>query len=257
MNFLVLCLLCIVQGLTEFLPVSSSGHLLLIENLFGINAEILTLNLFLHIATLLAVVIVYRKTILKLIKKPFQPLTYKLILTTAITATMALVYKKLNLEPYANKMYGLFFLVTAIILFVNHIFQKKSAICSVPEIDYRSAAIVGIVQGLAVVPGLSRSGSTISALTMLGNDEKNSSEYSFLMSIPIIVGGFILEIVSMNKNTNLFGTLSILECLFAFALTFLVSITSLKITIKMLKKNKFIYFSLYLVFVAILVIFIK
>ena len=257
MNFLVLCLLCLVQGLTEFLPISSSGHLLLIENLFGINGEILTLNLFLHLATLFAVVICFRKTILKIIKKPFQPLTYKLVLTTLITAIFAFAYKFLGLEPYANKVYGMFFILTAIILYLNFVFQKKSAVVSSGEINYKSAIIVGFVQGLAVLPGLSRSGSTISALTFCGNDEENSAEYSFLISIPIIVGGFIIELFSSTKTTNVFASLSVFECLFAFVLTFLVSLLSLKVTLKMLKKNKFIYFSIYLLVIGVVSLIIS
>ena len=257
MNFLVLCLLCLVQGLTEFLPISSSGHLLLIENLFGINGEILTLNLFLHLATLFAVVIYFRKTILKIIKKPFQPLTYKLVLTTLITAIIAFAYKFLGLEPYANNFYGMFFILTAIILYLNFVFQKKSAVVSSGEINYKSAIIVGFVQGLAVLPGISRSGSTISALTFCGNDEENSAEYSFLISIPIIVGGFIIELLSSTKATNVFASLSVFECLFAFALTFLVSLLSLKVTVKMLKKNKFIYFSIYLLVIGVVSLIIS
>ena len=85
MSFFVLCLLCIVQGLTEFLPISSSGHLTLFEQLFNVEVDMLLLNLFLHLASLCAVIIFYRKTILRLIKKPFQPLTYKLVISTIIT----------------------------------------------------------------------------------------------------------------------------------------------------------------------------
>lgn len=257
MNFLVLCLLCLVQGLTEFLPISSSGHLFLIENLFGISGEKLTLNLFLHLATLFAVVIVYRKTILKILRKPFQPLTYKLVLTTILTAIIALAYKFFKLEPLANKLYGLFFILTALILFANFVFQKKSAVVRVGEIGYKSAIIVGFVQGLAVLPGLSRSGSTISALTFCGNAEDKSAEYSFLISIPIIIGGFIIELLTFNNTTNAFASLSVFECMFAFALTFLTSLLSLKITIKMFRKNKFVYFSIYLVVVGIISLFLS
>lgn len=248
----MLILLCVIQGLTEFLPVSSSGHLLLVERLFGVESSVLALNLFLHMATLLAVVIEYRKTILKLIKKPFQPLTYKLFLTTAITVCFALVYKFCNIEMFANKIFGLFFIFTAIILYLNDLFYKKSAIVSANEVSYKSAIVAGVVQGLAVFPGLSRSGSTISALNFMGNDSEASAEYSFLMSIPIIIGGFVLELFSLKTSDNIFGNLTIFQYLFSFLLTFFVSFLSLKATIKLLKKNKFIYFAIYLVIIGVI-----
>ena len=246
MNFFVLCLLCVVQGITEFLPISSSGHLLLIEQLFNINGNILGLNLFLHLATLVAVVIIYRSVIWELITKPFQPLTYKLILSTAITLVFAFAYKLLNIDNIATNLYGFCFLATAIILFCCHKFKQKSATISPPEITFKSACLVGATQGFAVLPGLSRSGTTIATLLFLGNDDAKSAEYSFLLSVPIIVGGFVLELVSAKNISLAFCGLSLAECGFGFGLTFLVSIISLKLTIKMLKNNKFIYSSIYL-----------
>lgn len=257
MNIFMLVLLCVIQGLTEFLPVSSSGHLLLVEKLFGVESSVLAINLFLHLATLLAVVIEYRKTIFKIIKKPFQQLTYKLILTTTITVCFSLIYKVCDIEMFANKFFGLFFIFTALILYFNELFYKKSAIVPTNEISYKSAIVVGIVQGFAVLPGLSRSGSTISALNFMGNDSETSAEYSFLMSIPIIIGGFILELISLDTGSNIFGNLTIFQYLFSFLLTFFVSIISLKATIKLLKKNKFIYFAIYLLVVGIVSLIIS
>lgn len=254
MNFFVLCLLCIIQGITEFLPISSSGHLLLFEQLFNINGNILGLNLFLHLATLVAVVIVYRQIIWNLIKKPFQPLTYKLLLSTGLTLIFAFAYKFLNIDSFVTSFYGFCFLATALILLLCHKFKQKSATVSPAEISYKSACVVGIAQGFAVLPGLSRSGTTIASLLFCGNDDTQSAEYSFLLSIPIIIGGFVLELVSTESLSLAFCGLSLLECGFAFGLTFLVSIFSLKLTIKMLKNNKFIYSSIYLFIVGLFVV---
>ena len=124
------------------------------------------------------------------------------------------------------------------------------------ELSYKNSVIVGLVQGIAVLPGISRSGSTISSLVLMGNDEEKSAEYSFLMSIPIIIGGFILELIKVDNFSNLFYGLPPIMFFVAFCITFLVSIFALKLTEKFLKKNKFIYFAIYLAVLGIVVILI-
>ena len=258
MNFWILIILCLIQGLTEFLPVSSSGHLLLAEQLFGLKDNLLLLNLFLHLATLVAVVIVYRKVIAKLIKKPFQPLTYKLILSTAITLIFAIAYHYFDIDSIITKIYGFCFFATAILLFVAHKFQKKSITVSASaEIGTKSAVLVGLVQGLAVLPGISRSGSTICSLMLSGNSEEKSAEYSFLLSIPIIIGGFVFELLKLDNIGSAFSTINPLFAIIAFVFTFVVALVSLKLTIKLLKNNKFIYFSIYLFIISLIVLFIN
>ncbi len=245
MSIWVLILLCVVQGLTEFLPVSSSGHLLFFEQVFGITENTMLLNLFLHLATLLAVVIVYRKIIWNLLKKPFQPYTFKLLLATIFSVILAFIYKFLNIENLETKIYPFAFLLTSILLLVCHLYQKNAVVFKQKEISYKNAMLVGLVQGIAVVPGLSRSGSTISSLILTGNDEKKASEFSFLLSIPIIVGGFVLELTQIDKSSLILQNFSIKSYIFAFLLTFAVSMIALKLTIKFLKKQKFIIFSFY------------
>lgn len=255
MNIWVLILLCVVQGFTEFLPVSSSGHLLFFEQIFGITENTMLLNLFLHIATLLAVLIVYRKVVWNLIKKPFQPFTYKLLLATFFSVILAFIYKFLELENMSTKIYPFAFLLTSILLLSCHFFQKKSSNVSMNEVSFKGSVIVGLVQGVAVMPGLSRSGSTISSLIFSGIDEKKASEFSFLLSIPIIVGGFALELFQINSTPISFEFSNILIYIFAFFLTFIISIIALKLTIKLLKKQKFIIFSIY-TFLMFIVTFI-
>lgn len=247
--------MCVVQGLTEFLPVSSSGHLLFFEQVFGVTENLMFLNLFLHLATLLAVVIVYRKTILNLIKKPFQAYTYKLILATLFSVILAFVYEFSGVDKVITKIYPFAFLLTSILLFMCHLFQKKAVAFNTNEISVKNSIIVGIVQGFAVVPGLSRSGSTISSLILTGNDEKSSAEFSFLLSIPIIVGGFVLELIQLNKSGLSFESVSIGSYFLAFLLTFIVALIALKITLKILKNHKFIIFSIY-TFVMFIVTFV-
>jgi len=253
MTVFVLFLLCIVQGLTEFLPVSSSGHLLLIEQIFGIESNFLLLNLFLHLATLFAVLYIYRKTVLDLIKRPLQPLTYKLILSTIITALIAYAYKTLNINAYVFSLYGPCFVFTSIVLFVASKYQKNAVIFKQKEVSTKCALVVGIVQGFAVLPGISRSGSTISSLILMGNDEKEASKFSFLLSIPIILGGFVVECFEVPSWNTVFLETNLFVLAIAFVVTFLTAIISLKMTLKMLKAKRFDYFALYLLIVGICV----
>ena len=244
MNFWILVILCLVQGLTEFLPVSSSGHLLLFEQLFGIKDNLLLLNLFLHLATLVAVVIVYRKIIWKIIKKPFQPLTYKLILSTSITLVFAICYEIFNIDSVVTKIYGFCFLATSLLLFITHKFEQKATVVSASnQIKTKSAVIVGFVQGLAVLPGISRSGSTICSLMLAGENKEQSAEYSFLLSIPIIIGGFVFELVKLDNISEAFVNFNPLYSIFAFVFTFFIAFLSLKLTLKLLKGNKFNIFA--------------
>lgn len=251
MSVWVLMLLCVVQGLTEFLPVSSSGHLLFFEQVFSVSENIMFLNLFLHVATLLAVVIIYRKIIWKIIKKPFCKLTLNLLIATIISVVLAFAYEFSGIDRVVTKIYSFGFLATSILLLACHMFQKKAVVVGQNDLSLKSAAVVGVVQGIAVLPGLSRSGSTISSLVLTGNDEQKASEFSFLLSIPIIVGGFILEIFQMNKSGFNVGFFDIKIYILAFILTFTVSILALKLTIKLLKKQKFIIFSAYTFFMFI------
>ena len=238
------------------MPVSSSGHLLFFENIFKVENNLILLNLFLHLATLFAVIIFYRDIIIKLIKKPFQPLTYKLIISTIITVIIALLYEIFNLDNYLSNYYGYFFLITATILLITHLFQKKAVRIKVGEVSYKNSLLAGFVQGIAVLPGISRSGSTISALVLTGNDEKKSAEYSFLLSIPIIIGGFIFEAMKVENWSQIFFEIKPILFFVGFAVTFLVSLLSLKLTVKFLKQNKFIYFSIYLFLLGLFIIIV-
>ena len=203
------------------------------------------LNLFLHVATLFAVVIVYRKVIWNLLKKPLQGYAFKLLLATIFTVCLAFAYEFFGFENFITKIYPFGFLLTSILLLICHIFQKKAVVVKSGEISLKSAALAGVAQGFAVVPGLSRSGSTISSLMFCGNDEKSAAEFSFLLSIPIIIGGFVLELLNLKSGLVVFENVNLLPYLFAFVLTFIVSLIALKLTIRLLKKQKFIFFSIY------------
>ena len=234
----------IVQGLTEFLPVSSSGHLILFQHLFGLGGDMLLFDIILHVATLLAVVIVFRKTILDLIKKPFCKFNWCLVISTVITCTLVLVFKDAIDKTFTYAILPFSFLATAIILFLTTFIHAPKN-----PVGFKSAMIVGLSQGIAVVPGLSRSGTTISALLLSGTEKTAAATYSFLMSIPIIVASLLLEILTIRGEGGVLN-LDLIPTAVAFVAAFLSGILAIKFMLGIIKRVKLHWFSLYLVILA-------
>ncbi len=188
MNVLEAFIIGIVQGLTEFLPISSSGHILLVERIMGVQSE-LSFTLVLHLATLIAVVIVMRKRIYDTIRAPKKWLP--LILATIFSALVVFALGDLIEPMMSGSFLAICFLITAIMLLVSGFIKPKKK-----EVNTFDAVIIGIVQGLAVIPGISRSGSTVSTAVMLGNEKEESVSFSFLLSIPIIIASAAIDLLT-------------------------------------------------------------
>ena len=191
MEILSLVILGLVQGLTEFLPVSSSGHLVLLGSVFGIEDN-LFVSLILHLATLFAVVVCLRKEIWQLLRHPFSNLAIKLYVATIPTCLIVLVIMPLISTAFSGGGLAVCFLISAIILFCADILSKQKQ-CS-EGVSIKQAIIMGIGQGFAAMPGISRSGTTISAGLIAGGNKEQTAKFSFLMSIPIILMSLLLEI---------------------------------------------------------------
>ncbi len=191
MSILESIVLGIVQGLTEFLPVSSSGHLVLIQNIFGISESQLFFDTMLHLGTLIAVVIVMRKSIADIFKNFFSKFTLYLVIATIPAIIFVLLFKR-DVEGAFTGMYlGYGFLLTACVLGLSEILAGRAA--KKRELKTGAAVTMGIMQALAVFPGVSRSGSTIAGGLAWGIDRKKAASFSFLMSIPIILGSVVLQ----------------------------------------------------------------
>lgn len=195
-------ILGIVQGVCEFLPISSSGHLLLLQKLMGISESSggPFFSVMLHVATLVAVIIVYRKRVWALVRHPIQKLMGYLIVATVPTVLIALLFKVDPFETFYNNAeggsyLGVCFLVTTILLLLcdwaaTYVENKRK----LGKMTWRDSLIIGGMQCLGVLPGVSRSGSTISGAMFAGLDRKAAADFSFLMSIPAILGGMVLEV---------------------------------------------------------------
>lgn len=201
MNIWIAMLLGLVQGLCEFLPVSSSGHLLLLSKVFGVEESAMFFTVMLHLATLVAVLIVYWDAVWKLVKRPFSKTVGLLVLALAPTVALALLFKKV--EPFATfyahaeagQYLGFCFLITTLLLIVSdRIRVPVRRQHKLKDMTVKDALIIGGMQGVGVLPGVSRSGSTISGALFAGLTRKAAADFSFLLSIPSIVGGAVLEI---------------------------------------------------------------
>lgn len=247
----------LVQGLTEFLPVSSSGHLVFFQAVLGIEGADLFFDLMLHVGTLIAVCIVFWKDILDLFQKPFKTMLYLIVATIPAALVGVLFDDKIEEIFYGGKWLGVFFLLTAAILFSAEIVAKRRK--KTYPLSWRTTIPMGLMQAIAVLPGVSRSGSTIAAGVYAGAKPKEISKFSFLMSIPIILGGMVMglkdlvfdggfaESVSAYSSTGMFIACILIGIVVAAASGFF----AVKVMMKAIEKADYKWFSLYLVLLAI------
>lgn len=242
----------ILQGATEFLPVSSSGHLVLFNKIFGTGGNFIAFSVFLHIATLFAVIIVLRKQIWELIKHPFSPLALKLYLSTLITVIIALLFKNTFEALFSGKLLPISFMLTAVLLVTTELLSKKRT----HQISYKTSVVIGLMQGIAIIPGISRSGATICGGVLEGANKEECAEFSFILSIPIILASMAMEIFDSVRLGQPFFDAQILPTLLAFFTAFFVGILCVNVMLKLVKKAKFYPFAIYLTALSIACLFI-
>lgn len=219
MTVLEAIIIGLVQGLTEFLPISSSGHILLVERIMGVQSE-LGFTLILHLSTLLAVVIVMRKRIWETVRTPKKLLP--LILATIFSALVVFALGGALESALSGKFLAVSFLITAIMLLLSGFIKPKKH-----EISCFDAVIIGCVQGLAVIPGISRSGSTVSAAVLLGNEREESVSFGFMLSIPIIVASAAIDLLTEGISSVPF-----LPLLCGFVSAFVSGMVAIKLMFK-------------------------
>lgn len=249
MSILVALILGLVQGLTEFLPVSSSGHLVLLQKIFGIQNNVILFDIILHLGTLVAVVIIYRKSLWELIKHPFSTKMKFIVLGTIPTLLIAFLFKDFFENAFSGNLLFVGFLSTAVFLLLADFAHKKYS--TYKTMNYKYILTMGVFQGLAILPGLSRSGSTVSSSLVLGVNKDEALEYSFLLSIPIILASLLYEVLFSPIS---FINIDILPILVGFVASAVFGIISIKFMIKLVKSNSYKYFSIYLIILSIFLI---
>ena len=262
MNGLEALILGLLQGLTEYLPVSSSGHLAIGSALFGIKGEeSLSFTILVHIATVLSTLVVLWKEIAWIFKglsrfEMNDETRYVLnIVVSMIPVGIVGVFFKDDVENIFGSglaIVGAMLLVTALLLTFSYYAKPKQK----KSISMKDAFIIGVAQACAVMPGLSRSGSTIATGLLLGNDKAKLAQFSFIMVIPPILGEALLDVIKAMKHgaEAAVGDISLGALAVGFIAAFITGCIACKWMVNLVKKGKLIYFAIYCAIVGILTI---
>lgn len=251
MDWLQALVLGIIQGLTEYLPVSSSGHLAIGSYLFGIDGEEnLAFTVLVHVATVMSTFVVLWKEIDWILKGLFKfkmndETKYFLnIVVSMIPIGIVGVFFKDTVEEIFGSgllIVGCCLLLTAALLTFSYYAKPRQR----ENISMKDAFIIGLAQACAVLPGLSRSGSTIATGLLLGNKKEKLAQFSFLMVIPPILGEALLDVLKAAKGEEAFGDISVLPLVVGFIAAFVSGCLACKWMINIVKKGKLIYFGIY------------
>jgi undecaprenyl-diphosphatase len=254
-------LLGIVQGFTEFLPVSSSGHLEIGKAILGDNSvpeDSLLFTVVLHFATALSTLVVFRKDVWGILSGLFQfkwnketKFSLKIIVSMLPAVFVGLFFEE-QLEAFFGgniAFVGMMLIVTAILLWL-----ADRAKFTGKKVSYRNAFIIGISQAIAMLPGISRSGATISTSVLLGNDKNKAARFSFLMVVPLIFGKIVKDIFSgeLSSETANFTTLGL-----GFVAAFICGLIACTWMIRLVRKSKLSYFAIYCLLVGITAIIVS
>ena len=266
MNIFESIILGLIQGLTEFLPVSSSGHLVLVSSMFGLDSGNITFEVFLHFATFLAVVVFFFREIAAMAGAPFEyalqgkrsaevssRLKYILliIIGTIPAVIVGLKFKDRIEEAFGSPfLTGIMLIVTSIILFLTLLAKPRRE-----KLNIIDSIIIGLAQAAAILPGISRSGSTISTAMYLGVDKQTAFNFSFLLSLPAILGAFILKLKDALEAGIPSGQLVLY--LAGMITAFISGYICLVVLRKIVIAGKFAYFGIYTLIIGILTIILS
>ena len=260
MSTLEALILGLVQGLTEYLPVSSSGHLTIGAHLCGINGEEnLAFTVAVHVATVLSTFVVLWSEIVWILKGLFKfqlnnetRYAMNIVVSMIPVGVVGLFFKDTVEDIFGSGLMivGVMLLVTAALLTFSYYAKPRQK----ESIGLKDAFIIGLAQACAVMPGLSRSGSTIATGLLLGNKKEKLAQFSFLMVIPPILGEALLDVLKAVKGEEAFGGVETLPLCVGFVAAFVSGCLACKWMINVVKKGKLIYFGIYCAVVGAILI---
>jgi len=246
MSIIEAIILGIVQGFTEFLPVSSSGHLVLLQKIFNVEEGALSFSIALHFATLIAVIVVYWKKILSMIRNPFSKLPVYVVIGTIPIAIIGLLFHDL-VESFfeTGATLGVGFIFTGLVLIYAESAGKKNRI--IEDMKIKDPLIIGTAQAVAILPAVSRSGMTISGALMMGIERKTAADYAFLLSIPAILAAVAKDLYGVIKTgESALAAVGFLPAALGMLFAAISGFIAVKAMINLVQKGKLRYFSYYL-----------
>ena len=260
MGIIEAVILGIVQGLTEFLPVSSSGHIEIAKELLSVSEQEqnLLMTIVLHAATALSTIIIFRKDITTIIAGLFQlkwneeaQFSVKIILSMIPAAIVGLFFEEEIKSLFGGQivLVGSMLLLTGLLLFLADKAKKTNK-----KVSILNSILIGIAQAIAILPGISRSGATICTSVLLGVDREKAARFSFLMVVPLILGKMAKDMLSGNLITE---STTILPLIFGFIAAFITGLVACKWMIRLVKKSQLKYFAYYCFAVGIISIVAK
>lgn len=259
MSWIEALILGLVQGLSEFLPVSSSGHLIIAKELLGVKVKPdteTTFEVLVHCATVLSTIFVFRKQILELISGVFKfklnketDYVIKIVISMLPVLVVGLFFKDFVKDLFGEgvALVGSMLIVTAILLAVSQFIKFKER----SDISYWSAFVIGLAQAIAVLPGLSRSGTTISTGLLCGVKKESVAQFSFLMVLVPILGETFLSVIGGDFNPTVSG-IPMISMIVGFFAAFISGLFACKVMITLVKRSKLIYFAIYCLIVGII-----
>lgn len=248
----------LLQGFTEFLPVSSSGHLVIFQHLLGISQQGVTFEVLVHFGTMLSIITVFWGDLAALVKGLRESSEQKKLFILLLTGTIATGVMGLFLGSFFKGLFelplvtGFMLLITGFIVFIINKLSESPGGKSIAKMSLWDGIVVGILQGAAIIPGISRSGSTILASLFRGLKRETAVKFSFLLALPAIAGATFLEAIEIFHINEIPAYLSLY--ILATLLAFISGVLSIKIFVKFLNEGKFHYFSYYCWFAGTFVI---
>lgn len=255
MNLIEAIILGIVQGLTEFLPISSSGHLVIVQKLLGVDeSSVMTFYIALHLASLFAVIFFYWKKVLEMIKRPFAKLPMQIVVATIPAVILTFLFGDFIQDTYVNSaLLGPGFIFTGLAIVVAE--KIGNGRKGLTELKTTDSLMIGAAQGIALLPSVSRSGMTITTSLALGLEKGFAADFSFLMSIPPILGGALLDGLDIMKgNTAPLENIGLANLLVGMIAAGLTGLFAIKLMLAAVKKMKLKYFAYYVFALGILII---
>ncbi|GAF12078.1 undecaprenyl-diphosphatase [Bacillus sp. JCM 19046] len=258
-------ILGLVQGITEFLPISSSAHLIIVQAIFDMSFAGFSFEILLHLASVLAVILYYRRDLIEIIRGFFAYFTNRstqnksmfffaiyLVVATAITGVAGILFEDYISDTFKTPTFiALALAITGLFLIIIERFVKLGNRTE-KEMTFTDSIVIGLGQCLALIPGLSRSGTTLIVGMFAGLSKETAVRFSFLLSIPVILGSSVLAIDDLISGALLEHT-GMLELSLSFVITFIASWIGIVFFINLVRKSKLIYFALYCFIVATLV----